>query len=120
MAEAICDCDELPCVTEESLPLGRDFFRELFHNLYDGVYFVDCSRRILFWNRAAEMLSGYSSEEVVGSYCSAEILQHCDAAGCELCHGLCPLQETLTRVSPAVGVCSCGTRTDVGSRWMCT
>ena len=100
MAEAICGCDELPCETDELLPLGRDFFRELFHNLYDGVYFVDCSRRILFWNRAAEILSGYSAEEVVGSYCSSEILAHCDAAGCELCRGACPLQETIDTGEP--------------------
>jgi len=98
MAEAICD--ELPHVSDELLPLGRDFFRELFHNLYDGVYFVDCTRRILFWNRAAELLSGYSAEEVVGSYCSAEILQHCDAAGCELCHGDCPLQASIDTGEP--------------------
>ena len=99
MAEAVCDCDELPYVSEELLPFG-DFFRELFHNLYDGIYFVDCSRRILFWNRSAETLSGYSAEEVVGSYCSAEILQHCDAAGCELCHGACPLQATIDTGEP--------------------
>jgi len=100
MAEAICDCDELPSEADGRLPLGHDFFRDLFHNLYDGVYFVDCVRRIQFWNRAAEILSGYSAEEVVGSYCSAEILQHCDAAGCELCHGACPLQETIDTGEP--------------------
>ena len=89
-----------------AVPLGRaaavrrDFFRELFQHLYDGVYFVDRSRRILFWNRSAEILSGYSAEEVVGNYCSAEILQHCDASGCELCHGACPLQESIDSGEP--------------------
>jgi diguanylate cyclase (GGDEF)-like protein/PAS domain S-box-containing protein len=100
MAEDIGGCDELACVAEEQLPFGRDFFRELCQNLYDGVYFVDRTRRILFWNRSAEALSGYAAEEVVGSYCSAEILRHCDATGCELCHDACPLQETIDTGQP--------------------
>jgi len=42
----------------------------LLDNLHDGVYFVDCERRITYWNRGAERITGYSADEVVGSRCS--------------------------------------------------
>ena len=87
-------------MSEGKLPFGPSFFRELFDNLYDAVYFVDCERRILFWNRPAERLSGYSAEEVVGNYCHAEVLQHTNEAGCELCYANCPLQDAVDTGEP--------------------
>lgn len=48
------------------LSLGFDFYRRLLDELNDGVCFVDCESRILYWNRGAERLTGYSSDEVVG------------------------------------------------------
>jgi len=38
--------------------LGRSFYRELLDRLDDCVYFVDRDRRLLFWNKAAEELTG--------------------------------------------------------------
>lgn len=55
---------------------GDDFYRELLDNLHDGVYFVDRDRRITFWNKGAERLSGFSAAEVVGRRCSDNILTH--------------------------------------------
>jgi PAS domain-containing protein len=51
------------------LPFGTRFVEKLLENLYDGVYFVDCDRRILYWNKGAERISGYSAGEVIGRYC---------------------------------------------------
>ena len=73
-----------------------------------------------FWNRAAEILSGYSAEEVVGSFCSAEILRIATGPAVSCATGHAHSKKRLTLVSPVVGACSCGTRTDVGSPWMCT
>ncbi len=67
----------------------------LLGNLQDGLYFVDRERRILFWNRAAELLTGYSACEVVGSRCSDNILIHVDADGNSLCRVRCPLASTM-------------------------
>ena len=63
----------------------------LFDNMYEGVYFVDTNRRILFWSKAAERISGYSAGEVKGSRCSDNILIHTDNAGKNLCSSGCPL-----------------------------
>ncbi|MDP8224326.1 MAG: sensor domain-containing diguanylate cyclase [Candidatus Lernaella stagnicola] len=71
------------------------FYRDLLESLYDGVYFVDHNRRIQYWNRAAEELSGFGSAEVVGHSCADNLLCHVDADGNQLCFGGCPLHATL-------------------------
>ena len=64
-------------------------------SLFDGVYIVDRERKILFWNRGAEELTGYASEEVMGLRCSDEILNHIDEEGHLLCKGRCPLMRAI-------------------------
>ena len=71
------------------------FFRAMIDNLHDGAYFVDRDRRIVYWNRSAEELTGYPSEEVVGRTCDDGILLHVDEHGKDLSEDLCPLAETL-------------------------
>lgn len=41
-----------------------ELYLTIINNLNDGVYFVDLDRRILFWNKAAERITGYSAEEI--------------------------------------------------------
>ncbi|HRX25664.1 MAG TPA: PAS domain-containing protein, partial [Aminivibrio sp.] len=69
--------------------------------LKEGAYFVDRERRITYWNKAAERLTGFRSEEVVGHRCSENILVHVDCQGKNLCKAGCPLlatmEDTLTR-----------------------
>ncbi len=70
-------------------------YKSVLDNLHDGLYIVDTSRTILFWNSSAEYITGYSAEEVVGSRCSDNILNHVDADGNELCKEMCPLAYTI-------------------------
>ena len=84
----------------EDVSLGSDFFEKLLNLLYDGVYFVDTQRRILFWNDAAERLTGYTKEEMLGSYCFDNILNHTDGQGNQLCINGCPLLETIAGGAP--------------------
>jgi len=70
-------------------------FENLLDNLFDGVYYVDARRKITFWNKAAERITGFSKDEVVGNACYENILRHIDAAGRELCLNGCPLHQTL-------------------------
>lgn len=67
----------------------------MLENLSDGVYFVDRQRRILYWNKGAEHLTGFSADEVVGRRCKDNILNHCDEAGTILCASRCPLLDTM-------------------------
>jgi PAS domain S-box-containing protein len=67
----------------------------VLNSIFDGIYVVDRDRRIIFWNRGAEEITGYSAEEVMGSRCSDDILNHIDENGILLCRNACPLAETL-------------------------
>lgn len=68
---------------------------KLLDSLYDGVYFVDKDRKILYWNKGAEYLTGYSASEMIGKYCFDNLLSHVNDAGCALCLEGCPLAATL-------------------------
>ena len=74
---------------------GPEFFSELLDNLTDGVYFVDRERRIVYWNKAAERITGFSKSEVIGCRCLDNILTHVNEEGGNLCHSGCPLAQTI-------------------------
>jgi diguanylate cyclase (GGDEF)-like protein/PAS domain S-box-containing protein len=75
-------------------------YEDIVDNLYDGLYFVDCDRVITYWNSAAERITGYSADEVVGSNCRDNILNHVDGNGVNLCLNLCPLAATINDGTP--------------------
>lgn len=72
-----------------------EFYRALLDHLDDGVYFVDRHRRITYWNKAAERLTGYAAAEVIGSFCQDNLLGHVDETGRSLCKEGCPLTESV-------------------------
>lgn len=75
--------------------VSSSFHERLLDSLHDGVYFVDCNRTILYWNKGAELLTGYSAQEVIGRSCFDNILMHVDESGCLLCTNKCPLVDTI-------------------------
>jgi diguanylate cyclase (GGDEF)-like protein/PAS domain S-box-containing protein len=74
---------------------ARDIYRDIVENMHDGLYFVDRKRRITYWNKGAERITGYAADEVVGSSCADNILMHVDADGQSICRGSCPLLATI-------------------------
>ncbi len=79
-----------------SADLAHSFHETLLDSLFDGVYFVDLNRKILYWNKGAEKLTGYSAEEVVGRSCNDNILMHTDETGRLLCLTGCPISQTMS------------------------
>ena len=77
------------------MKLDKDSYARIIDNLYDGLYFVNRDRIITYWNKAAERISGYAANEVVGRSCSDNILTHVDDEGRSLCTGMCPLAATI-------------------------
>jgi len=63
--------------------------------LFDGVYCVDRDKGIYLWNQSAEKITGFKSSEVLNKCCSANILQHIDENGENLCSKECPLAATM-------------------------
>jgi diguanylate cyclase (GGDEF)-like protein/PAS domain S-box-containing protein len=72
-----------------------EIFRTILDDLLTGIYLVDRDRKILFWNRGAERITGYLRQEVVGRCCHDNILAHCDVEGSPLCVTDCPLVYTM-------------------------
>jgi PAS domain S-box-containing protein len=61
-----------------------------------GAYLVDEARTIHYWNKAAEEITGYTKEDVVGRSCRDNILVHIDATGMLICPTeLCPLIRSM-------------------------
>jgi PAS domain-containing protein len=68
----------------------------LLNSLADGLYVTDLDRRILFWNSAAERITGWAAQEVVGRTCFDNILCHVDKDGHALCgQEYCPLPRSI-------------------------
>jgi diguanylate cyclase (GGDEF)-like protein/PAS domain S-box-containing protein len=72
----------------------------LLDHLSDGVYVVDHDRVIRTWNAAAERLTGFTAEEVIGKRCRDGLLNHVDEDGVELCGHACPLAGTMRDGQP--------------------
>jgi len=81
--------------TIEQAVLADQFRNTVLDSLTDGVYFVDRNRRILYWNKAAEQLTGFTSEQVLGLSCTDGLLRHVDQAGVCLCEKGCPLTAVM-------------------------
>jgi diguanylate cyclase (GGDEF)-like protein/PAS domain S-box-containing protein len=73
----------------------NDFYKDILDNLSDGVYFVDSQRKITYWNKGAERITGYRSAEVIGKSCADNLLVHVDGTGCQLCLSGCPLTASM-------------------------
>lgn len=74
---------------------NAEFYKDILDSISDGVYFVDKSRKIVYWNRGAEKITGYSASEVTGTYCYDNILRHVDNDGKEICMAGCPLHAAI-------------------------
>jgi len=95
-------CPSLPhCLSRQAappLPLDLDLLTVggILDALPDGAYITDRERLILFWNRAAEQITGWKREEVIGKHCRDNILVHVDKDGRALCgRETCPLHRAI-------------------------
>ncbi len=86
-------------------------------SINDGVYLTDLERRIVFWNRACETITGFSAADVLGRFCSDNILCHTDLEGNSLCKSeLCPLNQSMLRGAPSAELLTFLAQRSDGSR----
>jgi len=88
--------DELVRRTRE-LEVERNRLVGILNSITDGVFTIDENWRITSWNRAAEEITGYRAEEVIGKAC-AEVLRG------GRCGKGCPMQRTLETGKPSLSV----------------
>jgi PAS domain S-box-containing protein len=68
----------------------------ILHGLSEGVYVCNRDRRIVFWSKSSERITGWSSEDVIGRACHEDILCHEDKDGHRLCgKEYCPLHRSM-------------------------
>jgi len=76
-------------------PLSSDRFEAILGSISDGVFTVDTMGRITCFNRAAETITGFSSEEAVGRPCHTIFRSN-------VCEDACALRYTLDNGQPIV------------------
>lgn len=65
----------------------------------DGAFAVDEDLRIVCWNRAAEAILGFESDEVTGKFCY-QLLRGCDEGRNLVCKARCPLAKLALKSKP--------------------
>lgn len=78
--------------------MEKDKTRSIVENMGDGVLTLDWERRITSFNEAAELITGWKAQEVMGRTCD-EIFRGKSKLGESKCDTACPLVEILK--SPA-------------------
>jgi PAS domain S-box-containing protein len=68
----------------------------ILDSLGEGVYVCDRDRRIVYWNKSAEQITGWRAEDVIGRRCLDNVLCHEDKDGRRLCgEEHCPLHRSM-------------------------
>lgn len=75
--------------------LTSEFYKTMLESMYEGIYFVDKTRKITFWNKGAEKITGFKAKDMLGMHCYDNILNHVDEFGTKLCLQGCPLHKTI-------------------------
>ena len=60
----------------------------ILESISDGVFTVDFEKRITFFNRAAELITGFNAEEAIGQYCF-------DIFRADICQAKCPIDAAI-------------------------
>lgn len=69
--------------------------KKYFDHFHEAVYIVDTHRKILYYNPVAEKISGFTKDEMVGTHCWDNKLNHISEQGKKLCLDGCPLQQSI-------------------------
>ena len=68
----------------------------ILDSLGDGVYVSDLERKLTYWNKAAERITGWTGADIIGRHCFDDILCHVDKDGHQLCgKEHCPLHRSI-------------------------
>jgi PAS domain S-box-containing protein len=68
--------------------LKKDAYKTILDSIADGVVAIDKDWRIVTWNRAAELITGFSKEEAIGQTCF-------DVFRTNVCQTECVLRKTM-------------------------
>lgn len=83
--------------------IGQIFSADnILDSIKDGIYVTDTNRKIVYWNKGAEKITGWHKDDVLGLTCMDGILCHEDKEHRRLCgKDKCPLHRAITTGQPS-------------------
>jgi PAS domain S-box-containing protein len=92
---------------------------EFLHQIPDGLFITDAERRIVYGNKAAEEITGFRCEDLIGRHCYDPDTLNCRTLlGQEICSDeKCPLYQTIAsnRVVAVPGILLINTKSGKGA-----
>jgi PAS domain S-box-containing protein/diguanylate cyclase (GGDEF)-like protein len=74
---------------------NAEIFRAALDSLEAGVCMVDQNRKISYWNDAAERITGYLRQDVLGRFCGEILLIKFHENKAAICEHVCPLVDAM-------------------------
>lgn len=71
------------------------FYRDLIDDLDEGIIFLDADRKIRFWSKGVERLTGFSAAEVMEQGCVLHCMRFAGLDSSSGCEGKCNIHRTL-------------------------
>jgi diguanylate cyclase (GGDEF)-like protein len=78
----------------------QSFCNSVFNQLQDAVVCLNKDRKVVYWNKAAEKVSGFEGAAMLGKFCFEEPGLFFDYGGLNLCRDKCPVAMTLKDGAP--------------------
>jgi diguanylate cyclase (GGDEF)-like protein/PAS domain S-box-containing protein len=78
----------------------KNLCNSVLNQVQDAVVWLNKDRKIVYWNKAAEQISGRESAAVLGKACFEEPALFVDFGGVEICREKCPVAMTLKDGAP--------------------
>jgi diguanylate cyclase (GGDEF)-like protein/PAS domain S-box-containing protein len=73
----------------------KSFCSLVLNHIQDGVACLSAGRKIVFWNKAAEEMTGFEGPEILGKPCFEDLSLFVDREGQNICRDKCPVEMTL-------------------------
>ena len=78
----------------------KNICNTVLNQVQDAVVWLDKDRKIVYWNKAAEQVSGREASSVLGKACHEEPVLFADFGGVNICRDKCPVAMTLKDGAP--------------------
>ncbi|MGB9893407.1 MAG: diguanylate cyclase [Candidatus Saccharicenans sp.] len=82
--------------------LDNNFINRILDQTVDGCALLDKDKAVVFWNKAAEELTGFSKDEILGRFCNSEPPLYVDSNGKSLCAESCLHEQVMKDKTPKI------------------
>ena len=79
---------------------SKSLCNSVLDQVQDAVIWVDADRKVVYWNKGAERISGREAASVLGKACFEEPTLFVDFGGVNICRDKCPVAMTLKDGAP--------------------